>query len=199
MRLPSLETGSALLVGAMLVMLGTTFATGCGPSEPSVVSSNAPASELGDVSGLYRVSGTTAQLDGSDERRISGTIMLTQEGALYTTSYDLETTFPGEAEDVRADVVGTGKGTVEGATLIGTSETQLVVSTVPGVDPSFAFIPRVVGVRLTSTTSAEFAADGSVTMRVENQPGEGESYLPTLTVLTGVRIADSGALGSSTE
>ena len=74
------------------------------------------------------------------------------------------------------------------------AETQLVVSTVPGVDPNFAFIPRVVGVRLTSTTVAEFGPEGSVTMRVENRPGEGETYTPTRTILRGVRIADSGAV-----
>jgi hypothetical protein len=88
-------------------------------------------------------------------------------------------------------VVGTGDGSVVAGTLLGTSETQLVVSTVPGVDPRFAFIPRIVGLRLTSNTSAEFLADGTVIMKVENSPAEGEEYTPTRTLLTGKRIADS--------
>lgn len=179
---------------AAVLLLGLVSAVlflGCSAEvEPTPVSAR-PHAELEDLSGIYRVTGTTAQIDGSNERAISGTVTLNIDGDHYTSSYDLKTTFPGRDDELMADVVGTGYGTAEGSTLTGTSQTQLVVSTVPGVDPSFAFVPRVVGLRLTSMTIAQFDADGRVTMESANQPGEGEDYLPTRSTLAGERIAES--------
>ena len=193
MSLPSPVTRSPLaaLAAAALLLGSAVCSGGCSSeSELSPVSTKQPA-EPRALSGIYRVSGTTSQLDGSNERSISGTVTLSIDGDQYISSYNLKTTFPGRDDDMLADVVGTGSGEVHGPTLTGTSQTQLVVSTVPGVDPSFAFVPRVVSLRLQSVTLALFEADGQVTMESTNQPGEGEDYIPTRSILKGERIAES--------
>jgi hypothetical protein len=90
-------------------------------------------------------------------------------------------------------VIGNGEGTIDGRTLTGTTQTQLVVSTVPGIDTEFAFIPRIVGARIESTAVTEIAPDGSLVIRLENHPAEGElDYVATKTRLTGKRVGDGG-------
>ena len=139
--------------------------------------------------------GVTRPLQGDgEERRIAGTVILKQTGEAYSATFELDTTFPGASEPVKADVIGRGEGTIEGRTLRGTTHTQLVVSTVPGIDTGFAFVPRIVGARIASTSVTEIEPDGSLVIELENQPEEGEEdYLPTRTRLTGRRVGDSGA------
>ena len=129
--------------------------------------------------------------DKGDERAISGTVILHADGDRYTTTFKLKTTFPGAAKETHADVIGTGEGTIHGRKLAGQTETQLVVSTVPGIDAGFAFIPRIVGARVVSSAETEISADGRVVIDLENQPAEGEDYMPTRTRLTGMRVADT--------
>jgi hypothetical protein len=191
MRLPSRVSESVCY--ALLLSLAALVVS-CGNSESPQVDTAVAELELGDLSGLYKVSGTTARPDGTDERGISGTIRLMHDGDRFTTTYELKTTFPGRSDELKADVVGTGEGRVEKGTLEGSAATQLVVSTVPGVDPGFAFIPRVVGVRIVSKTTAQFLADGTVTMHVESVAGEGEEYRPTRTTLIGERAQETAAL-----
>ena len=120
------------------------------------------------------------------QRPISGRVNLTVTGDRYTTHFELQTRFPG-AESVAAEVVGTGEGTVEGSVLEGTADLQVVASSVPGVDVGFAMIPRGVGPRVASSSSAEFFVDGSVRIRIQNRPAEGEEqYDATTTRLVGV-------------
>ena len=68
----------------------------------------------------------------------------------------------------------------------------MVISTVPGVDPGFAFIPRMVTARLVSVSKTQIESDGSVTIELENRAAPGQSYQPTRTKLRGVRIASHG-------
>lgn len=181
------------LLALSLLALGA-LAMGCGPgaSEPPDVA--APVDPV-PISGLYDVSGTTRAINGpGDERRIAGTVVLKQTGDTYSATFKLDTTFPGAEDPVQADVIGQGEGTVEGRSLRGTARTQLVVSTVPGVDTDFAFVPRIVGARLVSTATTEIAPDGSLVIELENQPAEGEhDYLPTRTRLTGRRVASNSS------
>jgi hypothetical protein len=146
------------------------------------------------ISGLYDVRGVTVPIEGGSEGRpITGTVILKQDGASYTATFKLDTTFPGVEDPVQADVIGSGEGTIEGRTLTGTAQTQLVVSTVPGIDTDFAFIPRIVGARIVSTAVTEIHPDGSLVIELENKPAEGEDYRPTRTKLTGQRVSDTTA------
>ena len=101
---------------------------------------------------MYSVAGVTTETASGHQRKLSGTIILAEEGPRYTATFNLTTTYPGGEQSLPAEVIGKGEGTIEGRTLKGTSHTQLVVATVPGVDPGFAFIPRMVSTRIVSTS-----------------------------------------------
>jgi hypothetical protein len=181
-------------------MQGRTFANlasslllclACGGAEesaaPEAVVQGAP------ISGMYDVSGLTTETASGHQRRLSGTIILAEEGPRYTATFNLTTTYPGGEQSLPAEVIGRGEGTIEGRTLKGTSHTQLVVGTVPGVDPGFAFIPRRVSTRIVSTSVTQIGPDGSVKIELANAPEGDEDYSPTRTVLTGKRVSAAGS------
>jgi hypothetical protein len=140
------------------------------------------------ISGQYDVSGTTIETSTGSEREISGTVILTQDGDDYSATFHLATAFESASGAIPAEVIGSGSGSIDGRELHGTAETQLVVSTVPGIDPAFAFIPRITSVRLVSSSVASIATDGSLVIRIENEPAAGEDYTPSRTTLRGSRI-----------
>ena len=177
---------------APLYAMGVSLAlVACGAESPPPAHVAAAIDPV-PISGLYDVKGITRAVNGPGEgRKISGTVTLTEDAGRYTATFKLDTTFPGAEEPVQADVIGSGEGTVDGRTLRGTTKTQLVISTVPGVDTEFAFIPRMVGARIVSTSVTVIEPDGTVVIELENRPEEGDEYVPTKTLLTGHRVADS--------
>lgn len=181
---------------ASVLLVSASLLSACGPSGSTPSGEAAPSiGALPDdlnLSGIYEVEGVTTRADGADERRIAGTVILTHEGDTYTTTFSLKTTFPASEDDLQADVIGQGDGSVDGRKLAGTLSTQLVVAAVPGVDTEFAYIPRIVGARIASTSVAELQPDGTFVMEVENRPAEGETdYLSTKTRLKGRLVATS--------
>jgi len=144
-------------------------------------------------SGSYRVRGLTTDVLHGDTRRIQGIVVLTEKDGVYSTNSELETKYPSAGGPVDAQVIGTGSGGRSGDTLTGTTQTQLVMSTVPGVDTGFAWVPRTVGPRLVSTWKAHFRRDGTLVVEIQNDPAEGVEYSPTTTTLYGTRIEDPGA------
>lgn len=161
---------------------------------PEPAASPLPAAPIG---GMYEVRGVTVSSAGGHRREIAGTIILAENGDAYTATFDLHTTYPGAEEALPAEVIGKGEGTIEGRTLRGIAQTQLVMATVPGIDPGFAFVPRMVSTRITSSSVATLGADGSLAVEIENQPAAGEEYAPTRTTLRGQRVAAAG-LGALT-
>ena len=163
----------------------------CGAPESKQVA--AEAEEEGEevpIPGMYRVQGATVDKATGEKREISGTVILAVEGDAYTATFHLTTNFPGTGSDpVAAEVIGKGEGKVEGRTLTGIAHTQVVVASVPGVDPNFAFIPRHVSARLVSDSLTTIAKNGSVTIQTDSRGEEGEDYSPTRTTLRGQRIA----------
>ena len=170
---------------AALVLPSMTL-VGCGSSDDAEVDVAAAPPTI--VSGRYDVRGVTRASGDPDGRLIEGTVILVQEGDRYTATYELNTTWPNEGAETVADVVGVGDGSIVGGRLEGGAETQLVISTVPGVDPAFAFVPRMVTARLESTTVAKIAPDGSIEIELENRAAEGSHYEPTRTRLVGERV-----------
>jgi hypothetical protein len=143
------------------------------------------------IAGQYKVSGTTIEAATGSKREITGTVILAEDGDRYTATFHLTTVFEGAAGGMPAEVIGQGSGSIDGRELRGTAETQLVMSTVPGIDPAFAFIPRITSTRIVSNSTTSIAADGSVMIEIENAPAEGEDYAPTRTKLRGIRIGAS--------
>ena len=160
-----------------------------GCDSPPDVAAPPPANPPLTLAGTYQIEGVTVDVRTGAEREISGTIVLAQEAHDYTTTFSLKTTYPSADGTADADVIGSGKGTIDGNKLRGTAETQLVMATVPGVDTQFAFIPRIVGPRIVSTTVGHVADDGTLVIEIENRPAEGETYPPTRTTMTGTRIS----------
>jgi hypothetical protein len=175
---------------SLILLAWAAFSLACGGGDSA--DTQAPAAEATPISGRYEVRGATVALDSGHKRDIAGTVILAEEGGSYTAAFQLQTTYPGAEEALPAEVIGTGVGTVEGRTLRGSAQTQLAMATVPGVDPSFAFVPRMVSARIVSTSVATIATDGSLTIEIENQPVGGGDYTPTRTTLRGTRISAAG-------
>ena len=167
----------------------------CG-GEPEAPEAGA-AAEAVPIGGRYEVKGVTVSLESGHQREIAGIIIIAETEGGYSSTFNLTTTYPGADQALPAEVIGRGEGTVDGRSLEGTAETQLVMATVPNVDPNFAFIPRMVSTRIASTTRATIAADGSVTIQIENRPAEGEDYAPTRTTLHGARVSAAGIGGGA--
>lgn len=186
---PSAATAAALLAA---------LAAACGEAppdaaEPSAPEPEAPAAER-DLSGVYQVVGRTVDQQTGDTRELVGTVVFQQEGDRYTTRFEMKTEYPVEGGAIAADVLGEGSGRIEGDRLEGRSHTQLVLSTVPGVDTGFAFVPREVGPRIESRTQGSVLADGTIEFDARNEAAAegGQGYRPTHTTLRATRVADIG-------
>jgi hypothetical protein len=180
-----------LRLGTTLLSASLASLIACGAPEPPAA--EAPVVEEGEevpIPGMYRVQGATVDKATGEKRDISGTVILAVDGDTYTATFHLTTTFPGTGTDpVAAEVIGKGEGKVDGRTLSGIAHTQVVVASIPGVDPNFAFIPRHVSTRLISDSLTTIARNGSVTIRTDSRGEPGEDYAPTRTTLRGSRIA----------
>ena len=173
------------------------MAVACGPQGGGPAGSG--DAEPVSVSGMWEVEGTTVE-KGSEQhaRKITGTVILAQEGSHYTSTFTMETVIPTpEGASLKTDVIGKGEGSIEGSAITGTARTQLVVATVPGVDPAFAFVPRSVSTRIVSKVSGTVSPDGTFVMEIENAPEAGEEYTPTRTTLRGRRVGPVEVAGSS--
>lgn len=180
----------AAAIAAKVIGMITLVVLACSEQLPDV-SSN-PQPDALPISGMYEVSGVTVDLNSRDKREISGRVILNRDGETYTAKFDLETLFPTDHGTLEADVIGSGSGSVAGRTLTGSAETQVIVSTVPGIDPAFAFVPRTTTKRIVSESVTTVADDGTVHVEIDSQPAEGENYSPTHTTLRGTRIGEAG-------
>jgi hypothetical protein len=179
---------SALLAPILAAGL---LACGSGDApEPGVA---APAQA--PLSGSYRVSGTTVDKTTGAERGVAGTVIVIVEKDRYTSTFDLTTTLHASGTPQKAQLVGRGDGSVEGRTLSGTAETQLIVALVPGVDAGFGLLPRMATARILNRSTAEIAGDGSVTIQIDSEPAPGAEYTPTRTTLRGLRTSAVGLGG----
>jgi hypothetical protein len=163
----------------------------CGDAEPPAVDAAPP--EGVPLSGLYEVSGTTVDKTTGMERKLTGVVIVDVEGDVYSTTFDLRTNLMSGGVPQRAELIGKGEGTVSGRTLDGSAQTQLIVALVPGVDASFAMLPRGVTARIVNRSHAAIAPDGAVRIEIESEAAPGSDYAPTRTTLRGRRVAADGA------
>lgn len=170
------------------------LASACGRGE-EVATTDGP--EVTPIAGMYEVKGATIESSTGEKREISGSVILAEDGDNYTATYHLTTVFEGEEGVLPAEVIGKGSGIIEGRTLRGDAQTQLVISSVPGIDPGFAFIPRTTTTRLVSKSVTSIAADGTATITIMNSPAAGEVYAPTRTTLHGSRVAAAPLEGTA--
>ena len=184
----TIVTCRALLATGLLTLVA------CGGGDEVAQEQNEPVIP---IAGMYEVTGVTVTQASGSKREIAGTVILAEDGSRYTATFNLVTTYPGAEEALPAEVIGMGEGEIEGRTLRGSAQTQLVMATVPGIDPSFAFVPRLVSTRLVSKSTATIAGDGSVQIEIENEPAQGEEYARTRTTLRGMRVSAAGIGGGA--
>lgn len=175
----------ALLLGPLLALAACE-----GGSDPDVSAARAfPPSRVDPaVSGTYEVKGATVQALTGRQREIGGTLELSVEGDRYEVSFDLETTDPDVDEPVPMRVRGTGRGFVVGDVLTGTTEEWMALA-VPMEESRGVALPRKAGIRIVSSSQGSFEPDGSFHVLLQNEPGAGQDYVPSVTVLKG-RPAD---------
>jgi hypothetical protein len=180
------------VVGIGGIALAASLAIACGgePIGPTPRAAGGPGDREvapARIGGRYEVSGYTVDRATGERRKIGGVVVLVQDGARYRSHFELRTVTPGGAPRP-AEVIGTGEGTIAGATLQGVADTQLVSSSVPGLDVGFAFAPHDLTTRIASTTRGEIAGDGTLRVEIDNRGAEGAAYRPTHTRLRGTRV-----------
>lgn len=181
---------------ARWIPLGALSAALFGCGEPASRAPDLPGVDAGPlvISGTYDVSGRTVDVATGAARSVSGTVIVvaSEDGRTYDTSFQLTTTLRRDGDPQQAELVGTGEGTIDGGTLEGSAETQLIVALVPGVDADFGLMPRAATTRIANRSRAVVAPDGSVEIHIESEalPGEEEAgaYGPTHTTLRGRRV-----------
>jgi hypothetical protein len=181
------------------VVLLAVFALGaCGSEQASEGDAGqtppvgAPPPGETSIAGLYEVTGLTTELLSGDQRQIAGTLIMSQQGDNYTSTFSLRTMFPTAAGALPAEMIGKGEGRVDGRVLTGIAETQIVMSTVPGVDAAFAYVPRRVSQRVVSSSVAKITPDGKLSIEIRSEPVAGAEYAPTETVLNGELVSRPG-------
>jgi hypothetical protein len=183
---------------AFRALLAALLALAC-DREPAVdVAAPPPPGRL-DFAGLYRVSGYTTVRRSGEQRRIEGTVIVARAAAgspePYTATFDLETEFASPAGPIRADVIGSARAAEAREGLAGTAETRIFLASVPGLDPSFAWVPGRLGPRVVSEFRMRPAAESERTfeIQIETRAARGESYEDTRTTLHATRAP--GGLG----
>jgi hypothetical protein len=173
----------ALLRGLSLALVACEGAPDSDVSAPPPF----PTARIGPaVSGTYDVKGVTVQALTGRQREIGGTLELSVEGDRYEVSFELETTNPDVDEPAPVRVRGTGRGFVVGDLLTGTTEEWMGLA-VPMEESRGVELPRNAGIRIVSSSQGSFEPDGSFHVLLQNQPGPGQDYVPSVTVLAGRR------------
>lgn len=184
----------ASLAVLFLVLLAVAA---CGSGEDAAPVDAAPpvasASERA-VSGTYQVEGVTVQALSGQQREISGTLHLEVAAGRYDVDFELQTMAPDFEEPVPVQVRGSGRGFVVGKVLTGTTEEWMTLVPPPGglgeVELRGVQLPARAGRKIVSTSQASFDGNGTFHIVLQNYPGPGERYEPSMTVLEGQRSGD---------
>lgn len=190
---PAPTAGAPGIPLQLALLAATALLVACSGEDAADEDPSVAAAPL-EITGRYEMSGVTVTPGSDQKRKINGSIILEQKGEEYVASFEFKTNFPGEGPPVDADVIGVGEGRIAGRQLKGTAHTQIVVSSVPGVDTGFAFIPRLVSARIVSDSVGEFQPDGTLHIEIESRADEGEiDYQATRTRMRGKRVGDIGS------
>jgi len=168
-----------------LVLLWLALAAGCERAETPPVAA-APRSDIDAeaVSGTYEIRGVTVQASTGRQREIAGSLELGVDGTRYEVRFDLGTSAPDLDEPVPVRVRGTGRGLIVGDVFTGTTEEWMALDT-PMEESAGIPLPANAGRKIVSTSQASIGDDGGFQILLQNYPGQGESYDPSVTVLSG--------------
>ena len=177
---------------AWLVACGAPESETPPPAEPAAAAPAAPAPAASssllprEASGVYEVHGVTVHATDGRLREISGTLRLHVKGETFSATYELDTTYPGPEQGIPATVAGWGQGMVVGDTMAGTISSS-VVPTEPAPEPTARTLPEQ-ELLVMSSSVMRFTPAGTIQLELQNHPGIGQDYSPTVTVLEGQRV-----------
>lgn len=140
------------------------------------------------ISGVYELDGVTVQAAHGRQRPVTGQLELRVDGDRYEVDFHLETTDPSEGSDAPVRVSGSGRGFIVGGVFTGTTEESVSGEGAPAA---------VEGLQVVSTSQARIDADGLLHVELQNWPGEGQRYSPSVTVLEGHRVGGVGEVATS--
>ena len=146
-----------------------------------------------DMEGFYEAKGVTTVKSTGSRRRLKGTFIVTHapEGEGYDIRFSFKTQMSTPGGPQRADLIGTGEARVVDAKVVGSAETQLLLASVPGVDPQFAFIPGQLGPRIEQTfVMSATDEEGEFKSEIESEAVSGNEYPATRTTLR-VKLVDA--------
>jgi len=193
---PDLHVRTALRTILPLCLL-ISIAVGCGGEDRP---NEAGTTATPDFGGVYRVTGMTTETTSGTERQIKGIVVMKQDGAGYTATYDMRTGFQstgeGEGESISVDLIGSGSGVRDGDVLRGTAHTQMVRAAIPGVDAKFPFLPREIGPRIVSTTETRMLPGNVIEVAIETHADDDQTYASTTTIVRGERLGNVGEVPS---
>jgi hypothetical protein len=149
----------------------------CGSSEGDGLASSPAAGST--LSGVYELEGVTAQAANGRQRPISGRLQLHVDGDRYQVDFVLDTTDPASTSGAPVQVRGAGNGFLVGGVFTGTTEERVTTPGAAAPDPEL---------RVVSTSEARIDAAGQLHVELQNWPGEGQVYSPSVTVLQGRRV-----------
>lgn len=183
-RLPTglVAGGVWLLIAVALAIAGARAADA--PAEA--------AASVPDIGGIYEMDGDTTVAGSPDRFHVAGKLVIRQKGADCAISVD--GTFKrtaGTSGPAGIALIGQGEATVEGESFRGKAELQTILSEVPGVDVSAAYMPKKFGPTLDAVAEGRVVGDGQLEFEIRSTViGEGFT-LPEgrRTIVRATRIA----------
>ncbi|MBW2698725.1 MAG: hypothetical protein JRE70_19735 [Deltaproteobacteria bacterium] len=182
-----------MFVASSLVLLAFVGCERTDVQQPAANSPTATASESTSpdvrlLSGRYLLQGVTVQASDGRSRPLSGTMELRVSGEEYTARFSTKTVLPGEIVPVPASVEGEGMGFVRGRSMVGSTTSRMRLDR--GEDEGTPGSGTAEELRVISTALSEVAEDGSIVIRLQNEPAEGNDYSPSVSILNAHRIGD---------
>ena len=137
----------------------------------------APASgdELPNIAGIYEMDGETTVTGQPDRFHVGGKLVIRQAGSDCTLSVDGSfRRVEGTTGPSAVALIGTGDAKLDGMRFTGNASVQTIMSEVPGVDVSAAYMPKKFGPTLEATAEGEVVEDGVIVFEISSDVvGEG--------------------------
>lgn len=151
--------------------------------------------EVPDIAGIYQLDGETTVEGSVDQFKITGKLLIRQDGSHCITSVEgLFQRVEGASGPAAFALIGTGEAELTGRRFFGTSQTQTLISEVPGMDVQAPYMPRKFGPKLDTIAEGEVHEDGTIVVEIKTKQLSGDGFvLPEgrKTILRARRVARS--------
>ena len=150
------------------------------------------AQQTHDIAGIYEMDGDTTVQGAPDRFHVSGKLVIRQDGGDCDIKVDgFFRRVEGSEGPASIQLIGTGEATLEGEAFAGQAELQTLMSEVPGVDVSAAYMPKKYGPMMAAVAEGKVVSEGVLEFEIRSTlRGEGFT-LPEgrKTVVRATRVA----------